>query len=421
MDTLKGQIKRFLDEEKELLDEEKEILHRIYTRFLEDHAYLWEEFEDVGKLRHVLIVIIKLFYYEHKQLGDLSKIDQDKFNKAVRAFFSLKPYYSGLLDEKTAFIKEVENLGPERWFQAFDKDIQTINGIIEKYDHFKALGYLYSKGIPIQKREPSLDERWRIQEADSYRYVEGEFFKHLLNVDKHLSSQRKKIIASHALPFLRMRNILFHWTDIIRVPIIIRFGLLSYQAINKITMRYFKGYIPISSGWGAPYFGDNYIDVWDPTLGSYYIGTKIDEKSFRGKWISTWEEIESDIEHRFDPNINFVAGPNTTFAIKLTSQHMRTRLKRDLTYKRIVHNPGWSYIKYRVEREELVGLFLSDKAIKFFGEFLSHFKKRQRQPYSDEESLEVLGSNIEMPIYDKVGNLIWPEKIRVEELIKKFA
>ena len=130
MDTLKAQIKRFLDEENELLDEEREILNRIYSRFLEDHAYLWtdEEIEDLAKLRHILLVIIKLFYQEHRILKDVRAIDQQEFNKAVRDLIA-NP--DALLQRlRKSQIKEIEMLKPEGWFNAFRKDIEKINEAI---------------------------------------------------------------------------------------------------------------------------------------------------------------------------------------------------------------------------------------------------------------------------------------------------
>ena len=98
MNKLKAQILEFLPEE-------KKFLHQIYSKFLEDHAYLWEEFEDLDKLRHILLVIIKLFYEEHKHLHDLSQIEQQEFNRAVRELIS-NP--DALLQKaRTAEIKEI--------------------------------------------------------------------------------------------------------------------------------------------------------------------------------------------------------------------------------------------------------------------------------------------------------------------------
>ena len=74
---LEAQIFRFLPQE-------KRFLYQIYHKFIEDHAYLWEEVEDIEKLRYILMTVIKLFYEEHKHLNDISQVDQKEFNRAVR-------------------------------------------------------------------------------------------------------------------------------------------------------------------------------------------------------------------------------------------------------------------------------------------------------------------------------------------------
>ena len=114
MDKLKAQIL-------ELLDEDKKILHKIYAKWIDDHAYLWQEVEDIEKLRHILMVIIKLFYEEHKHLHDVSQIKQHEFNRAVRELIS----NPDALTQKAqrAQIEEIERMGLERWFNTFWKDI----------------------------------------------------------------------------------------------------------------------------------------------------------------------------------------------------------------------------------------------------------------------------------------------------------
>ena len=107
MNRLKAQILRFLPEE-------KKFLYQIYSKFLDDHAYLWEEVEkeDISKLRYILMAIIKLFYEEHKNLRDVSQIDQQEFNKAVRELIS-NP--DALMQKAQASqIKAINRLGLER-------------------------------------------------------------------------------------------------------------------------------------------------------------------------------------------------------------------------------------------------------------------------------------------------------------------
>jgi hypothetical protein len=126
MQALKATIFRFLPEE-------KKFLHKIYSKFIDDHSYLWSEAEnlDLAKLRHILLVIIKLFYEEHKSLNDISQIDQQEFNRVVRELIN-DP--DALLQRaRAAQIMEIEHTGLEAWFNAFKRDIEKINQIIQKY------------------------------------------------------------------------------------------------------------------------------------------------------------------------------------------------------------------------------------------------------------------------------------------------
>jgi len=127
MDRLKAQIWRFLPEE-------KKFLHKIYSKFIDDHANIWREAEnlDLARLRYILFVIIKLFYEEHKHLNDISQFDQQEFNKAVRELISNPDAF--LQKAQKAQIKAIDRLGVERWFNAFRKDMERINGIIERYE-----------------------------------------------------------------------------------------------------------------------------------------------------------------------------------------------------------------------------------------------------------------------------------------------
>src|SRR3989344_5781899 len=111
MDRLKDRIWRFLPEE-------KKFLHQIYSKFIDDHAYLWSEVEnlDIARLRYILLVIIKLFYEEHKHLHDVSQIDQQEFNRAVKELIASP---DALMQKaKASQIREIDHLGLERWFNA---------------------------------------------------------------------------------------------------------------------------------------------------------------------------------------------------------------------------------------------------------------------------------------------------------------
>ncbi len=132
MNRLKARILRFLPEE-------RKFLNQIYSKLIDDHSYLWSEVEDkdLAKLRYILMVIIKLFYEEHKHLHDVSQIDQQEFNRAVKELIS-NP--DALMQKaKSAQIKAIDRLGLERWFNAFRKDIEKINQIIQKYEQAQTI------------------------------------------------------------------------------------------------------------------------------------------------------------------------------------------------------------------------------------------------------------------------------------------
>lgn len=116
-----------------LLPKEKQFLHQIYTKTIQDYAYLWEEFEDIEKLRKIILFIVKLFYIEHKGLKDLSKLDKEKFKKSFR---ELLTNHDALLQKtRRSQIREIEGIGAEEWLKLIKKDIMTISKIIEDYEN----------------------------------------------------------------------------------------------------------------------------------------------------------------------------------------------------------------------------------------------------------------------------------------------
>ncbi len=200
MERLKAQIKSFIDEEEKLLKEEKELLHKIYSRFIEDHAYLWEEFEDLEKLRHILLVIIKLFYEEHRRAHDVTKVDYEEFKKDVR---ELVADQDALLQRaRNKQIKEIEFLGLERWFEAFKKDIERINEVIEKNEGNPFLRNLLSYKNPnlpqYQKliRQAEEDQRtsgWAQSSAFLTSY-DGIWTTNIIFPDDHNKSSAEKVL-----------------------------------------------------------------------------------------------------------------------------------------------------------------------------------------------------------------------------------
>jgi len=125
-------MKEIAEQIQDLLPRERQFLHRIYSKVLEDYAYVWDEFEDTGKLRQILLVIMKLFIEEHKELRDLSQVDQQEFKNAFRELISNPDAL--LQSGRKNQIRAIEGLSIEEWIKKVRSDINTINGIIERYE-----------------------------------------------------------------------------------------------------------------------------------------------------------------------------------------------------------------------------------------------------------------------------------------------
>lgn len=145
-----------------LLTKEQRFLHQIYMKTIEDYSYLWDEFEDLDKLRRILLHIIKLFIEEHKYLTDINLLDQKKFKKVFRELIS-NP--NALLQRtRGSQIKEIDGIGIEQWFKKFWTDITTINKIVEKYEKLspyerfkKMIENIVYEGLTWQKPRTTLD------------------------------------------------------------------------------------------------------------------------------------------------------------------------------------------------------------------------------------------------------------------------
>ncbi|MBI2651926.1 hypothetical protein HYX00_00550 [Candidatus Woesearchaeota archaeon] len=136
-------MERLLQQIKQLLPREKKFLYQIYEKVIRDHGYLWEELEDIEKLRQILLVIIKLFIEEHKQLRDLSQIDQEELARDFRRLLSSR---DALLQKgRQHQIDEIEAIGIERWIEQSWNEINKINKLIEFYEK--------DKGLPLFKPE----------------------------------------------------------------------------------------------------------------------------------------------------------------------------------------------------------------------------------------------------------------------------
>ena len=116
---------------RDLLPKEKKFLHQIYEKVIRDHAYLWEELDDLDNLRQILLVIIKIFIEEHKGLRGLNEIDQEEFKRAFKELLSSR---DALLQKVRQYqIEEIESIGLEQWIEHFWTDINKINKLIEFY------------------------------------------------------------------------------------------------------------------------------------------------------------------------------------------------------------------------------------------------------------------------------------------------
>ncbi len=124
MDKLLAEITR-------LVPQEKKFLKDFYKKIIKDYAYLWEELDDLERLRKILLVIVKLFLEEHKDLTDLTESDRQQFMHNFKQLFADK---DALLQKGRKYqIKEIEAKGVKEWVKEFEKDIASINKIIEAY------------------------------------------------------------------------------------------------------------------------------------------------------------------------------------------------------------------------------------------------------------------------------------------------
>lgn len=130
-------MEQLLQQIKQLLPREKKFLYQIYEKVIRDYAYLWEELEDLKKLRQILLVIIKLFIEEHKQLRDLSQVDQEELARDFRRLLSSR---DALLQKgRQHQIDEIESIGIERWIELSWTEINKINKLIEFYERDRNL------------------------------------------------------------------------------------------------------------------------------------------------------------------------------------------------------------------------------------------------------------------------------------------
>jgi len=128
-------MERFIRQIKKLVPKERKYLHKIYEKTIRDHAYIWDELEDIAHLREILLVIFKLFIEEHKGLHDSSQIDQEKFNKKFRKLLSDR---DALLQKGRQYqVKEINAVGMDKWLEQFWFEIHKLDKLIESWEEGK--------------------------------------------------------------------------------------------------------------------------------------------------------------------------------------------------------------------------------------------------------------------------------------------
>lgn len=125
-------MKIILEEIYKIVSEDKAILRELYNDAVSDYSFLWEEYKNLEKLREIMLKLIRLFYEEHKDLTDLSKIDNIQFKRDFRELFSNQDAI--LQKTKLRQFAIMEDLDLKQWFDKLRVDIAEINEIILKYE-----------------------------------------------------------------------------------------------------------------------------------------------------------------------------------------------------------------------------------------------------------------------------------------------
>lgn len=261
----------------------------------------------------------------------------------------------------------------------------------------------YREGLLVAEEKEYLSD-WSNLRGKKNR-VGKEFFGQLLNPEQVLNEQKKTRISEKAIQVKNMRNLLFHYTPPTRVPIIAKTGILSHAMTDRYLRRYFDSQTNQSSGWGNPYIGLNYIDVFDPSANRE-----------NAPYTSVWNEEtrKTDIKRNFDPEpLTYHTDP----AFK-NSSGMRSRyialiiaLRPERTEKLIrltnARNAG-NYVEGRIQPDEIIGIACPSDSLLAELELYANISHQSDKPMTRTELLDLLGSNIEMPIYDSNWNMVWP-------------
>jgi len=323
---------------------------------------------------------------------------------------------------------------------------------------------IYIYGVPISQEKQSIYDNDALK-GEIVR-KDPEYFRSLIDPEKVLTSEEKEEIVKRALPLFNTTNLVFHHTNLFRIPIVSKTGLLPRIITDRYIESRYKGVTSLSSGWGTPFIGQDVIDVWDP---SYQAGFGEDNYKLLsgGKFIAhgdkkgrishtepidgtqpiRYETIEDDkLEKAVQGGAiaTRVLSRDASFIIKMSPGRESNILRR--TPEGDKGRKNWSYVKGKVRPEELAGLvirtnfaqsknklvylvelFIANQSNKKLnGTFVpEHLKiddgeKRWRPTLSFKAALEIIGANIHMPIYDTKGDLIWPQQMSHEQ-VKQFV
>lgn len=330
----------------------------------------------------------------------------------------------------------------------------------EHLDSRETDGYLiYELGLPIgQKLTDEYSSRDDLK--GPIQFMAKEAMQRLVNPEKKISPEQRQEILDKALPIFHTKNLLFHITKEERVPIIAHTGILSRAVIDRHIKSKYGGETIRTSGWGAPFVGNRYIDVFDPTFAlqeaevthGFPIPVKVhdgyaDEFRFERK-VDAKDTLDYSVDQEFDaknePQLSHQLQNRQQIqmlVIRLDNEGTKNRLIRwesseyelllgsgekgkdysdPETRKKYWRDENkWMYVKSHVKPDELVGLIDGQGIARKVLAAVAKSKGEQPSEISDEEDLEILGNNIEMPIYDRDGNLVWPAKVSADDLLKK--
>ncbi len=309
------------------------------------------------------------------------------------------------------------------------------------------------KGIPIYEDAKDKGDwhfRHVISGKDPLRHVAENEFKKMLSPETKLNPKERREILEKVLPIDNTSNLLFHKTmEVDRVPLIASCGLWSQKYAARFLRFFYGGEMPIGSGWGEPYIGKEFIDVWTPTTiinpddiwhtrsfepgkwegvpneskKEYYKKLKEIKDKKEYKTIKTSTDCYYQIKEPHSLNYNISEKPILTSEERLiggmtwNASAFVIKLNKD-RYKDVVYSFEWGYVKNKIQPEEIVGLIIDSTT--FFKNFSRVIPGIKNNPdIRAKDVIEILGNNIKMPIYDEELNMIWPIMKSKDEILQE--